>query len=197
MAVFNRHTVGGIAILAGRVSDEVLPLVPTQGHEIGALILDAAVDEYGLRESVTHVELAGRFSTYLGIASEELHARAHACSNAIVLGDVLFGWYRDKPPAFSLGVHTASEVTSVKEFMSWHDVFLNFPQYRFSIDRPEFEYMRAHYVHEPDHILNARKCVGRYLDVLPGHGELLREGAQTYLDLYGRMFAELDSLIFK
>src|SRR5258708_23701673 len=46
MAAFNRHTIGGIAILAGRLSDQILPLRPRTGHEIGAHVLDAAIDEY-------------------------------------------------------------------------------------------------------------------------------------------------------
>jgi hypothetical protein len=197
MAAFNRHTIGGIAILAGRLSDEILPHLPRIGHEIGAYVLDAAVDEYGLRESITHVELGRNFAEYLGISADEVEARQNACSAAIELGDALFAWYREMPVAFALGVHTASEVTSVKEFISWHDIFLKFPQYRFSRDLPEFEYMRAHYVHEPDHINGARICIAKYLDVLPAQGELLREGAQAYLDLYQKMFRELDTLIFK
>jgi hypothetical protein len=197
MAAFNRHTIGGIAILAGRLSDEILPHLPRIGHEIGAYVLDAAVDEYGLRESITHVELGRNFAEYLGISADEVEARQNACSAAIELGDALFAWYREMPAAFALGVHTASEVTSVKEFISWHDIFLKFPQYRFSRDLPEFEYMRAHYVHEPDHINGARICITKYLDVLPGQGELLQEGAQAYLDLYQKMFHELDTLIFK
>jgi hypothetical protein len=197
MAAFNRHTIGGIAILAGRLSDEILPHLPRIGHEIGAYVLDAAVDEYGLRESITHVELGRNFAEYLGISADEVEARQNACSAAIELGDALFAWYREVPAAFALGVHTASEVTSVKEFISWHDIFLKFPQYRFSRDLPEFEYIRAHYVHEPDHINNARVCITKYLDVLPAHGDLLREGAQAYLDLYQKMFHELDTLIFK
>jgi hypothetical protein len=85
----------------------------------------------------------------------------------------------------------------VKEFLAWYDVFLKFPEYRFLRDTPQFEYMRAHFVHEPDHINHTRTCVTRYLDVLPGHGTLLREGAERYLDLYQEMFHELDTLIFK
>lgn len=197
MAAFNRHTVGGIAILAGRLSDEILPRRPTTGHEIGAYVLDAAVDEYGLRETATHVELARNFAAHLGISSAEVEARENACASAVQLGDALFFWYRTAPVAFALGVHTASEVTSVNEFMSWHEIFLNFPQYRFSRDLPEFEYMRAHYALEPDHVNNTRLCMARYLDVLPRHGELLREGAETYLSHYQRMFHELDTLIFK
>lgn len=197
MAAFNRHTIGGIAILAGRLSDEILPRTPTKGHEIGAYVLDAAVDEYGLRESVTHVELARRFAEHLGIASEDVEARSNACPAALGLGDALHSWYRTEPVAFALGVHTASEVTSVKEFMAWHDIFLKFPQYRLSRDLPAFEYLRAHFTHEPEHIQGARTCVSRYLDVLPGHGALLREGAETYLDQYQTMFRELDTLIFK
>jgi hypothetical protein len=197
MAAFNRHTIGGIAILAGRLSDEILPYLPRNGHEIGAYVLDAAVDEYGLRESISHVELGRNFAEYLGISADEVEARQNACSAAIELGDALFAWYREMPAAFALGVHTASEVTSVKEFISWHDIFLKFPQYRFSRDAPAFEYMRAHYVHEPDHINNARICISKYLDVLPAHGGLLREGAQAYLRLYQKMFHELDTLIFK
>jgi hypothetical protein len=197
MAAFNRHTIGGIAILAGRLSDQVLPLLPKNGHEIGAYVLDAAVDEYGLRETVTHVELARNFAQHLGFSLAEVEWRDNACSAAIELGDALFTCYRDKPVAFSLGAHIASEITSLDEFAPWHDIFLGFPEYGFSRELPEFEYMRAHYVHEPDHINNARSCVRRYLDVLPQHGDLVREGARVYLDLYRRMFEQLDALIFR
>lgn len=196
MAAFNRHTIGGIAILAGRLSDQVLPLLPKNGHEIGAYVLDAAVDEYGLRETVTHVELARDFARHLGLSLADVEWRDNACSAAIELGDALFTCYRDKPVAFSLGVHTASEITSLDEFVPWHDIFLKFPEYAFSRELPEFEYMRAHYVHEPNHINKARLCVRRYLDVLPQHGNLVREGARTYLDLYRRMFEQLSALIF-
>ena len=196
MAAFNRHTIAGIAILAGRLSDDILPLLPKTGHEIGAYVLDAAVDEYGLRESITHVELSRNFAEYLGISSEEVEARSNACSVAIELGDALFSWYREKPVAFALGVHTASEVTSTDEFVPWHDIFLKFPQYRFSRESPEFEYMRVHYVHERSHVSNARLCIARYLDVHPENGRLLREGMQAYLNLYQTMFQQLDERIF-
>jgi hypothetical protein len=196
MAAFNRHTIGGIAILAGRLSDQILPLLPKVGHEIGAHVLDAAVDEYGLRETITHVELARNFAGFLGISAEEIEARENACSAAVELGDALFSWYRERPVAFALGVHTASEVTSVEEFVPWHDIFLKFPQYRFSRETPEFAYMRAHYVHEPNHINSAKRCVARYLDVLPGEGGHLQEGAKAYLSLYRKMFHELSAQIF-
>jgi hypothetical protein len=196
MAIFNRHTIGGIAILAGRLSDQILPLLPKVGHEIGACVLDAAVDEYGLRETITHVELARNFAAYLGISMEEIEARENACSAALELGDALFSWYRERPVAFALGVHTASEVTSVEEFVPWHDIFLKFPQYRFSREMPEFAYLRAHYVHEPDHVDNAKRCIARYLDVLPGEQGHVREGARAYLGLYGKMFHQLRTQIF-
>jgi hypothetical protein len=196
MAAFNRHTTAGIAILAGRLSDQILPLLPAEGHEIGACVLDAAVDEYGLRESVTHVQLARNFAEYLGISTDEIDVRSNAAPAAIELGDALFSWYREKPAAFSLGMHAASELTSVEEFVPWHDIFLKFPQYRFSLEVPEFEYMRAHHVHEPDHINSAKRCISKYLDVLPAHGGLLREGARAYLASYQAMFEQLDSRIF-
>src|ERR1700722_16968745 len=188
MATFNRHTIGGIAILAGRLSDQILPLLPKVGHEIGAHVLDAAIDEYGLRETITHVELARNFAEYLGISTQEIEARENACSAAVELGDALFSWYRERPVAFALGVHTASEVTSVEEFVPWHDIFLNFPQYGFTREGPEFAYMRAHYIHEPDHINSAKLCIARYLDVLPGQRGLLREGMWAYLNQYQGMF---------
>lgn len=196
MAAFNRHTIGGIAILAGRLSDQLLPLLPTHGHEIGAFVLDAAVDEYGLRESVTHVELARNFAEHLGFSPEEIEERRNAGSAAVELGDALFSWYRERQVAFALGVHTASEVTSVEEFVPWHDIFLKFPQYGFARDTREFEYMRAHYVHEPDHINNARLCVAKYLRVVPEYAGLLWVGAHAYLNFYQRMFEQLNSRIF-
>ena len=196
MAAFNRHTIGGIAILAGRLSDQVLPLLPKVGHEIGAHVLDAAVDEYGLRETNTHVELARNFAEHLGISPEEIEARENACAAAVELGDALFSWYRERPVAFALGVHTASEISSVEEFIPWHDTFLKFPQYRFSRDTPQFAYMRAHYVHEPDHISSAKRCIARYVEVLPGEQCHLREGTRAYLGLYRKMFHQLDARIF-
>src|SRR5882757_6125275 len=92
MAAFNRHTIGGIAILAGRLSDEILPHLPRTGHKIGAYVLDAAVDEYGLRETVTHVELGRNFAAYLGISAEEVELRENACTGSVRLGDALFSW---------------------------------------------------------------------------------------------------------
>jgi pyrroloquinoline quinone (PQQ) biosynthesis protein C len=159
-------------------------------------VLDAAVDEYGLRETVTHVELARNFAGYLGVSAEEIDARSNACTAAAELGEALFSWYRDKPVAFALGVHAASEVTSVEEFIPWHDIFLKFPQYRFARELPEFVYMRAHFVHEPHHIQGAKLCIARYLDVLPGESKVLREGVQAYLALYQRMFQHLSDAIF-
>jgi Iron-containing redox enzyme len=196
MAAFNRHTIGGIAILAGRLSDEILPYLPKTGHEIGAYVLDAAVDEYGLRESVTHVELARNFAEHLGISASEVEARQNACTAAVALGDALFTWYRRVPTAFSLGVHTASEITSATEFLDWYDTFVKFPEYGLSRKVPAFEYLRVHCVHEPEHIDSAKVCMSKYLDVLPAHGQRLRSGAHAYLDLYQKMFNELDTLIF-
>jgi hypothetical protein len=196
MASFNRHTIGGIAILAGRLSDEVLPRLPKRGHEVGAYVLDAAVDEYGLRESVTHVELARNFAEFLGISAEEVEANENACAAALELGEALFSWYRERPVGFALGVHAASEGTSIKEFVPWHNTFLKFAEYRFSRAAPEFEYMRAHAVHEPDHIDSAKLCIRRYLEVFPERRAMLQEGAQAYLSLYERMLRELDAQIF-
>jgi pyrroloquinoline quinone (PQQ) biosynthesis protein C len=196
MAAFNRHTIGGIAILAGRLSDEILPHRPISGHEVGAYVLDAAVDEYGLRGTVTHVELARNFAEHLGIGADEIEARENACRAAAELGDALFSWYREMPAAFALGVHTASEATSMEEFGAWHDVFLSFREYRLSPEASEFEYLRVHSAHEPGHTMNARRCVGQYLDVFPERGRQLREGAEAYLGLYARMFQDLDGLIF-
>ena len=196
MAAFNRHTVGGIPILAGRLSDQVLPIFPRRGHEIGAYVLDAAVDEYGLRESVTHVELARDFAEYLGISLKEVEARENACAAAVELGDALYSWYRDKRVAFGLGAHAASEVTSAHEFGAWHDIFLRFPDYRLSRETPQFEYMRTHCVHEPDHMSSANICIDRYLEVLPGQALLVQDGMRAYLGLYQRMFQELDARIF-
>jgi hypothetical protein len=169
MATFNRHTIGGIAILAGRLSDQILPFLPKVGHEIGAHVLDAAADEYGLRETSTHVELARNFAEHLGISTDEIEARENACSAAVELGDALF---------------------------SWHDVFLKFPEYRFSREMPEFAYMRAHCDHEPNHVNGAKRCIARYLYVLPGEHGHLREGAMAYLSLYRKMFQQLDAEIF-
>ena len=196
MASFNRHAIGGIAILAGRLSDEVLPLLPRNGHEVGAYVLDAAVDEYGLRESVTHVELARNFAEHLGVSAEEVEARDNACAAARELGEALFSWYRERPVAFALGVHAASEVTSLQEFVPWHGTFLKFPEYCFSCAAPAFEYMRAHAVHEPEHINGAKLCVRRYLGVFPDRGPLLQGGAEAYLFLYERMLLQLDARIF-
>jgi hypothetical protein len=196
MAAFNRHTVGGIPILAGRLSDQLLPICPRRGHEIGAFVLDAAVDEYGLRESATHVELARTFAEHLGVSLEEVESRAHACPAALELGDALYSWYRDRRVAFGLGAHSASETTSAHEFPAWREIFLSFAAYGFAAESPQFEYMRAHCVHEPDHMDDARTCLDRYLELLPANALLVQDGMRAYLSLYQRMFEQLDARLF-
>lgn len=196
MAAFNRYTIAGIAILAGRMSDELMPVLPTDAHAVSANVLDAAADEYGLRETSTHLELARDFAEYLGVSRDEVENSEFACPSAVELGDLIHGWYRDEPVAFALGVHTASEVTSVEEFMPWHDTFLKFPEYGLSPDVPAFAYMRAHYDHEPDHTTHSKECVDRYLRALGSDGRQVLAGCEAYLDRYRTMFEELTGRLF-
>lgn len=196
MAVFNRHTIGGIAILAGRLSDHVLPSRPVDGHRLGALVLDSAVDEYGLRESRTHVELARDFAAHVGVPAHVVGDAGNAAPAARDLGEALFGWYRLAPVPFALGVHVASELTSREEFTSWHHIFLKFKEYGFQLEHPKFEYMRVHFTHEPDHAHRSKECIERYLKIFPEAETLVLQGVFAYIEKYQAMFRDLQAIIF-
>jgi hypothetical protein len=126
-----------------------------------------------------------------------VESRDNACAASMELGDALYGWYRDRRVAFGLGAHAASEITSAREFPAWHDIFLAFADYRLAAGTRAFEYLRAHCVHEPDHQHAARRCIARYLELLPEHAGRIEDGMRAYLALYQRMFDQLDSRIFR
>ena len=194
---FNRHTIGGIAALVYRLSDELGSLLPYGAHRLAAQIMDAAMDEYGLRGTKPHDELFLDFAVHLGVSQEEVEDQSEGVHSAIELGDNLHGWYREVPVPFGLGTHIASEITGLAEFTGWAKPFLMFSDYRLLPTDAAYTYIKAHVDLEPQHSSFTKRCIGEYLNLNPNAGEQIIEGADSYLKLYAAMFTELSEAIFE
>jgi len=125
----------------GKVSDQILPLLPRPDMR-SSLRARRGGRQYGVARDHHPVELARNFRRLSGNlnggnrgARERVLRRPQTGRCAIFL-------VRERPVGFLLSVcTTASEVTSVEEFIPWHDIFLNFPPIRFSRETPEFAYI--------------------------------------------------------
>jgi len=116
--------------LAGKVSDQILPLLTQADMRSEPTCSTRRSTNMGARDH-HHVRVGAEFRRLSGNlnggnrgARERVLRRPQTGRCAIFL-------VRERPVAFALGLHTASEVTSVEEFIPWHDIFLKFPQYRF------------------------------------------------------------------
>jgi len=191
MTAFVRHITPGIPALASRLADELLPLAPYRAHGIAAHILDASVDEHGLSGTKPHAELLRDFAAWFGLGEAEINDPARAVPAANEIGEKLFGWYRSAPVPFSLGMHTASEVTGHQEAHGFHAAFLQPPKYGLAADTPAFAYVATHVEAEDDHSRDVVIALDAYLALRPEAEPAVREGAEAFLEVYRRLFAEL------
>jgi hypothetical protein len=184
----DRSAPAGIVTLAARLTDALVPVAPFEAHALAAHVLEAAMDEYGLRGGPTHAELLARFGEALGVPRDVLVARAHAPEGARALERGMQTWFRDSPVDFALGVHLASELTSRREFTRWLSTLGD-------NDHPGWEYLRAHCAVEDDHISGLTTFADAWLRLRPGVEDRVMEGVRAYDAAYARMFREMTAAI--
>lgn len=195
MTAFVRHITPGIPALASRLADELLPLAPYRAHGIAAHILDASVDEHGLSGTKPHAELLRDFAAWFGLSEAEINDPANAVPAANEIGEKLFHWYRSAPVPFSLGMHTASEVTGYQEAHGFYAAFLQPSKYGLAVDTPAFAYVATHVEAEDDHSRDVVIALDAYLELRPGSEPALQEGAEAFLEVYRRLFEELQGAV--
>jgi hypothetical protein len=196
MTAFVRHITPGIPALASRLSDDLLKLEPYRAHGIAARILDASFDEYGLSGTKPHAELLRDFAGHFGLSAAEINDPAHAVPAAREIGERMFGWYRQAPLPFALGMHCASEVTGYQEAHGFYAAFLQPPKYGLSADHPDFTYVAAHVDNEEDHSRDVVLCLDDYLALKPETVAEVRRGCLDFMTLYERMFREMYEGVF-
>jgi hypothetical protein len=189
---FNRDIPAGIAILAGRIVDALGHQARRTGDRIAAELLRVAADELGASgRDPSHAELFVRFLDGLGLDGRGVVRDTRAVASARRLGEWVARAYRRAPVAFALGVHSASEVTSLEEFRGWKRIFGGrrnaarggFPSY--------LRYVAVHATAERDHVRSVHRCVDLLVAVRPGARRAVRAGAREFARRYERMTTDL------
>lgn len=196
LRTFNRDIPAGILSLTSRLTDLLLSAHPYTAYKKAGHILDSAADEYGLQGMKAHFELFSDFSKHLGVSEEDLENAKWMAPGSLRLGQAMHKWYREESVDFGLGVHVASEATSLEEFKGWKIAFLKFPEYGFSENTPAFLYIMSHGELEPGHSEDAKVFLEDYLRSVKDGGAAILKGAQDYMDLYFGMFSELRHRLF-
>jgi hypothetical protein len=180
----HRTAPAGILHLAARLSDALTPRLPFHAHAMAAWILDAAVDEYGLRGGETHTELLARFGEAFGVQRNVMASREHSPRASVLMEENMNRWFRESPVDFALGVHLGSELTSRREFSGWLQVLGD-------SNHPGWEYLRVHCAVEDGHVGGLTEFTTKWLEIWPKAEPTLFKGIEAYDTAYADMFHEM------
>lgn len=187
---FNRRIAPGLPILAGRIADAIEG--SGQGLAVGAHVLGAAMDEFGLSGDapLDHHRLYREFAE-AATGQTEFDDR-DAVPEAITMGQEMGAAYRHEPVAVSLGYHAASELTSDMEFTSWERALRASGR----VDLAESAYIQEHVAVEEDHGASSQLAIDRWLQVQPADEAAVVWGAERYLVRYAAMMHQIaDAMI--
>ena len=169
----------------------------------GALILFAAVDEYGLHEMQagpqrTHHQLYIDVLRHFGITVEDMLDEANILPEGKAMGRRTAEYYRWRSVPEAMGFHFASEATSNIEFGWYLAGFKTFAEeYGLLADGdPALHFFVIHTEVEPGHRDMGREIIKRYARTHKGITPAVVAGITAFLDGYGALFAALNRRLF-
>src|SRR5205823_6615930 len=104
-------------------------------------------------------------------------------------------WYREEHVAWAVGVHSASERTSIEEFKGWVKAFIRSRRYPLNAGDPSAQYLLDHSAVEPKHLDQSRTLVDVLIREDAHLAPLMRSGALAFLDSYGAFIRQLTQTI--
>lgn len=191
----------GIVALASRITDHYLTRTPFDALRMGARILFAAVDEYGLsqveqRMLPTHHQLYSDMAAHWGLRDELTDANnmiPAAHEFALTIAD----HYRTKSIAHALGMHIGVETTAPIEFSHYLKGFRRFQaEYQIREGDPMLNFLWIHLDVEESHREMGLEMVDLWAQ---GNDSILsevRDGAFAFMTQYGRFFEGLEARLF-
>lgn len=196
LVAFNHGIYAGILSLAYRLTDRLLEIAPDHAHKIGKLLVETGADEFGVGKGEPHYLLQASFAKALGCTRNEVHEFPHAFTEAIGFGENVYSWYREKSVAFGLGLHFASEGTSLEEFSTWEKVF-HLKAYPGIKPKSAAEiFLKIHATFEPQHQKDTLDAVTSYLSYFPDEQQEVKEGMRAFLDGSRSMFSRMNKEFF-
>lgn len=193
----------GILALASRITDECLKKSPFAALASGARILFAAVDEYGLNDMErgllpTHHQLYVDMAAHWEITADDLVNAAYTLPSAKVFGHQVAQYYREQDILQGLGFHLAVETTSTLEFGLYLKGFKKFArQYKLQLKNdPILNFLFIHIDVETSHREMGLEMVELYTQGQPKLVDQVPCGAFTFMESYGRLFADLNQMLF-
>jgi len=192
----------GILALALRVSDDWAVRERYDATAMGAYILFADVDEFGLHAQhkgllPTHHQLFRDLTGHLGITMEDLRDPRYVAPEGEALGRRTTEFYRHQPIGYALGFHLASETTSNREFNFFLDGFrahANHYGLR-ADDDPVLDFFVVHTIVEPMHKSRARELIEIYAQHDPAILTEVRAGAMAFMDGFADLFRAVNARV--
>ncbi len=194
---------GGIVGLSLRMTDEWFKIDPLNATSIGAAILFAAVDEYGLHDmargpQATHHQMLLNTIRHWDLTAADMLDPDYILPEGRIFGRITYEYYRNQSVAAALGFHFASEATSSLEFEAYLEGFAKFESAYKLRDRddPALAFFVIHTEVESAHRDMGYRMIQLYCDQNPGSSAAVIAGARAFLDAYGALFAALNTRIF-
>jgi len=201
-AEFFREVPGGILALALRVTDDWMTHERFGAVEKGAQILYSAVDEFGLHQlrrgvQASHHAFFQETAAAFGVNRSGLEDPAAITQAAREMAALTALFYRRRPIGESLGFHLASELTSDVEFtLCLEGLQAHAACYGLAgPDDPKLGFYLIHTQVEPMHGSSSLTAVREYLARRPDCADEIADGADAFMDGYGRFFATLTERI--
>jgi hypothetical protein len=203
MWAFFKEIPTGILALALHVSDDWLTRDQWNGTAMGAHILFADVDEFGLQTihkkfQPTHHHLFHDLVNFLGVEDGDFSDPRYVLGAGRQMGEITRKYYREEPIQTGLGFHMASELTSSIEFRYFLDGFKKHKEaYAIKADNdPVLTFFRIHTLVEPMHLAQSEEIINRYLEIDPSALDLIENGAIAFMKGFEHLFAALNKRIY-
>jgi len=193
----------GILALTVRACDEWARRDPWSATSMGANVLFADVDEFGLNNVAdriypSHHQMFLEFANHLGVKREDLLSTKNVVHGAYTLAKLVHELYRHAPLGNGLGMHFASELVASVEFQALFDGFRTHKQaYGFSSDEDEaLTFIRIHTTVEPKHLGQNCELIKTGLQEGMIRSDDVVSAAVKYLDQFDLVYQELNHTLF-
>lgn len=200
MDPFFKNIPTGVLALALRISDDWMERDRYNATAMGAYVLFADVDEYGLQHmqskglQPTHHQLFLELTHRLGITKEDLKDQRYRLAAGCEFGNHTTEYYRTRSIGEALGFHLASETTSSREFIYFLKGFQAFKEvYGLKSNHdPVLEFFRVHTLVEPMHKAMGRSIIDIYYEENPEILEDVEKGVLAFMEGFGKLFQALN-----
>jgi pyrroloquinoline quinone (PQQ) biosynthesis protein C len=201
--IFFEEVPTGIMACALNICDQYRDINPWESTSVGARILIANIDEFGLQDShnqyySTHHQLFLQLANRLGVSGTQLKNNDNIMQAGRDLAKVTRNLYRGLPTGRALGLHLASELTSSIEFGHFYHGFLENASHYGLSGKPSEDllFFKIHTEVEPMHYAEGVKMINAHIHQFPHEVHDIEQGGKAFLDSFEALFVAFNQELF-